>query len=174
MFKDILNFLKSISFIDYIFFFTVIFLIILVVSLIYFIKINEEALEESIANDDSKEKQQDNIKKENDKDDLKVITESLMAEEEKPVKFTTYEQEQEEKAIISYDELLSNTGEFKLNYVEDEKNLNPNVNVKKVDLNNMVNVNIQEKMPKLDIKVISLKEEEAFLKALKELQMKLH
>ena len=28
-------------------------------------------------------------------------------------------EEQEEKAIISYDELLENTGEFKLNYVDE-------------------------------------------------------
>ena len=46
MFNDIILFLKSLTFTDYVFFFTVIFLIILVVSLVYFIKINAEVIEQ--------------------------------------------------------------------------------------------------------------------------------
>ena len=46
MLNDIITFLKSLAFIDYVFFFTVVFLIILVVSLIYFIKINSNETDE--------------------------------------------------------------------------------------------------------------------------------
>lgn len=159
MFKDILTFLKNISFMDYIFFFTVVFLIILVVSLVYFIKINDDVVE-------SKE---DNTFK--DPDNLKVITAALKKEEPKePIKFTSYEKEQEEKAIISYDELLSNTGEFKLNYLDEDKEAKETeVNVKKVDLNNLVNITQKSDIPKIDAHVISLEKEEEFLIALKQL-----
>lgn len=158
MFKDIISFLKNISFIDYVFFFTVIFLIILVVSLVYFIKINE---------DTNLNKEDDTFK---DPDNLKVITAAMKKEEPKVVKFTSYEKEQEEKAIISYDELLSNTGEFKLNYLDDDKEVTEEeVNVKKVDLNNLVNITQKSDIPKIDVHVISLEKEEEFLIALKQL-----
>lgn len=156
MFNNIWLFFKNISFIDYIFFFTVVFLIILVVSLVYFIKINEDVFEE------------DNTFK--DPDNLKVITNAMKKEEPKIVKFTSYEKEQEEKAIISYDELLSNTGEFKLNYLDDEKENNEDIEVKKVDLNNLVNISQKTDIPKMEVHVISLAKEEEFLKALKCLQ----
>ena len=45
IFKDILGFLNTLSFIDLVFFFSVVLLIILIVSLIYFIKINDEVFE---------------------------------------------------------------------------------------------------------------------------------
>ena len=45
IFKDILGFLNTLTFIDYVFFFAVVILIILIVSLIYFIKINDEVFE---------------------------------------------------------------------------------------------------------------------------------
>lgn len=157
MFNNIWLFFKNISFIDYIFFFTVVFLIILVVSLVYFIKINEDVFE-----------QEDNTFK--DPDNLKVITNAMKKEEPKIVKFTSYEKEQEEKAIISYDELLSNTGEFKLNYLDDEKENNEDIEVKKVDLNNLVNISQKTDIPKMEVHVISLAKEEEFLKALKCLQ----
>jgi len=157
MFKDIFNFLKNISFIDYIFFFTVVFLIVLVVSLIYFIRINEDVLE----NDEIK-----------DPDNLKAITNSLKNKEVKPITFTSYEKEQEEKAIISYDELLSNTGEFKLNYADEETK--GDVSVKRFDLNNLINPDIKKAPPKLEVHLVSLKREEEFLQALKDLAKQLN
>lgn len=151
MFKDILLFLKSISFIDYVFFFTVIFLLVLVVCLIYFIKINEDII-------DSDEK--------SDPDNLQQIASSL--KEAKPIStFTSYEKEQEDKAIISYDELLSNTGEFELNYLDEEKK--GDLTVKKVDLNNLINIKKEEPI-KMDVHLFTLKREEEFLSQLKELQ----
>lgn len=157
MFNDIMLFLKDITFIDYVFFFTVVFLIVLVVSLIYFIKINEEVIE--------------NEEKFNDPDNLREIA-GAIKKEAKPITFTSYEQEQEDKAIISYDELLSNTGEFQLNYASEEQK--GDLSVKKIDLNNLINGSSKSEPPKIEVHLISLKKEEEFLKALKELQRSLN
>ena len=102
MLKDIYNLLKNISFIDYVFFFSIVFLIILVVCLIYFIRINGKVVETSDILDDP--------------DNLKALAQEIESTPAKPINFTSYEKEQEEKAIISYDELLSNTGEYQINY----------------------------------------------------------
>ncbi len=158
MFANISAFLKSITFIDYIFFFSVIFLIILVVSLIYFIKINEEII--------------DSTEKVEDADNLKEIINNIKATDPKPITFTPYEKEQEDKAIISYDELLSNTGSYELNYVNEE--VKDDLTIKKVDLNNIANQNMQIEVTNKEVHLLSLKREEEFLKALKELQKTLN
>lgn len=152
-----MSFFKNITFIDYIFFFSVIFLIILVVSLIYFIKVNEDIIksDESLS----------------DPDNLKEIASNIKTEK-KPITFTSYEKEQEDKAIISYDELLSNTGEFELNYLDEE--VKDDLTVKKVDLSNIANQSSQIVIEQKDVKLISLKKEEEFLQALKELQKTLY
>ncbi|MBE6155443.1 MAG: hypothetical protein E7164_01650 [Firmicutes bacterium] len=158
MFSDIWLFLKSITFIDYVFFFTVVFLIVLVVSLIYFIKINEEVIESG-----------DSVK---DPDNLRAIATAIKSQPKEPIAFTSYEQEQEDKAIISYDELLSNTGEFQLNYVDEEQK--GDLSVKKIDLNNLINASVKAEPPKIEVHLISLKREEEFLQTLKELQRSLN
>ena len=158
MFANISAFLKSITFIDYIFFFSVIFLIILVVSLIYFIKINEEII--------------DSTEKVEDADNLKEIINNIKATDPKPMTFTPYEKEQEDKAIISYDELLSNTGSYELNYVNEE--VKDDLTIKKVDLNNIANQSMQIEVTNKEVPLLSLKREEEFLKALKELQKTLN
>lgn len=134
-----------------------IFLIILVVSLIYFIKVNEDIIksDESLS----------------DPDNLKEIASNIKTEK-KPITFTSYEKEQEDKAIISYDELLSNTGEFELNYLDEE--VKDDLTVKKVDLSNIANQSSQIVIEQKDVKLISLKKEEEFLQALKELQKTLY
>ena len=157
MFKDIYNLLSNISFIDYVFFFTVVFLIILVICLIYFIKINGKVVETENILDDP--------------ESLKSIAEQIENTPTKPVTFTSYEKEQEEKAIISYDELLSNTGEFQLNYSDEETK--DDLTVKKIDLNNMKSP-IKIEAPKEEVRLLSLEKEEAFLVALKELQRSLY
>ena len=153
MINNILGFLKTITFIDYVFFFTVVFLIVLIVSLIYFVKINEEEM-----------KADERLK---DPDNLQAIASSIK-QNARPVAFTSYEKEQEDRAIISYEELLSNTGEFSLNYVDEESN--SEIEVKRVDLSNLINLNQQVEPPKMEVHIVPLKHEEEFLQALKELQ----
>ena len=47
IFKDIYNFINSLSFVDIVFLVAVIILLILIITLIYFIKINKEVFDEN-------------------------------------------------------------------------------------------------------------------------------
>ena len=157
LFRDIGDFLETLSFIDIVFFFAVLILIILIVTLIYFIKINK---------DDEGEKEN------NETAEMKIVKEirENMKNDDVVINFTDYEKDQEEKAIISYDELLNKSNKYGLNY--EKEDVYDDLSVKKVDLDNLVNKNSEIKVNS-DVRVISFAKEEAFLEALKRLQKEL-
>ena len=143
--------------VDIIFFFAVLILMILIVTLIYFIKINNETEEK-----DLEETQEMKIAKE---------LRDSMKNSEPTIKFTDYEKDQEDKAIISYDELLNKeTNNYELNYETEE--MHDDLSVKKVDLDNLVNKN-NNTVSNIEVRLISFQKEEAFLEALKRLQKEL-
>lgn len=142
--------------VDIIFFFAVLILMILIVTLIYFIKINNETEEK-----DLEETQEMKIAKE---------LRDSMKNSEPTIKFTDYEKDQEDKAIISYDELLNKGNNYELNYEKEE--MHDDLSVKKVDLDNLVNKS-NNAVSNLEVRVISFQKEEAFLEALKRLQKEL-
>ena len=160
IFSDMYNFVKTLTTMDIVFFLAVVVLMQLVIILIYFLKENKE-VEIEILPSEKNEEDQELI-------DLQKITSALENAEAKEIDLNKYEEEQEEKAIISYDELLKHKNSFALNYIEEE-NIADDLTVKKVDMNNMVNKNIVEET-KLNVQVISYEKEEAFLEALKTLQ----
>jgi len=179
IFKDIFAFLNTLTFIDLVFFFSVVTLIILVVSLIYFIKINDEVFEEP-----KKEEKKDILDKievetpkifdENEEGellDLQTLTKQLEENKGMNVDLTAYEKEQEERAIISYEELINKTSNSKINY-EDEEVIDDIV-IKKVDLANLIS-EVEENKDAVSVQVISYDHEEAFLQALKQLQQNLN
>lgn len=188
--SDIISFIKTLSFVDVVFFFAVVALMLLVVTLIHFVlenKYSEETDEKettletenspiiTIAKNEelkvkNKETEDQEIMKE--ANDLLEIAAALEQAEPNNVNLNRYEEEQEEKAIISYDELLERTNEWAINYSEEE-NIAEDLTVKKVDLNNLVNKEISLK-PEIKVAVISYEKEEAFLRALKELQQLLN
>ena len=129
--------------VDIIFFFAVLILMILIVTLIYFIKINNETEEK-----DLEETQEMKIAKE---------LRDSMKNSEPTIKFTDYEKDQEDKAIISYDE---------------KEEMHDDLSVKKVDLDNLVNKN-NNTVSNIEVRLISFQKEEAFLEALKRLQKEL-
>ena len=139
-----------------IFFFAVLILMILIVTLIYFIKINNETEEK-----DLEETQEMKIAKE---------LRDSMKNSEPTIKFTDYEKDQEDKAIISYDELLNKGNNYELNYEKEE--MHDDLSVKKVDLDNLVNKN-NNTVSNIEVRLISFQKEEAFLEALKRLQKEL-
>ena len=98
--------------------------------------------------------------------DLESITKNI-EETYKPVniKLTSYEEEQENNAIISYKELL-NTNNNAVNYEEYDNKTD--IDVKKIDLNTVEDSTINT--PKIEINLMSYEKEEAFLQALKKLQ----
>lgn len=142
--------------VDIIFFFAVLILMILIVTLIYFIKINNETEEK-----DLEETQEMKIAKE---------LRDSMKNSEPTIKFTDYEKDQEDKAIISYDELLNKGNNYELNYEKEE--MHDDLSVKKVDLDNLVNKN-NNTVSNVEVRLISFQKEEAFLEALKRLQKEL-
>ncbi len=157
IFWDILELVKSLSFVDIVFFFAVMILMILIVTLIYFIKINNE---------------EDSIIDKEETAEMKIVKEiqKNLGKEEPVTNFTEYEKDQEDKAVISYDELLNKTNNYELNYENEE--LHDDLSIKKVNLDDLVNKNV-ESTPKVDVRVISFAKEEAFLQALKQLQKEL-
>ncbi|MFA7120415.1 MAG: hypothetical protein WC277_02955 [Bacilli bacterium] len=140
---------------DYFFFIGTFLLIVLFIYVLYLIKLSDlEANEKNgiIA------------------DDFDIASVANAIEKEyKPeaIKLTNYEVEQENNAIISYEELVKNKDKIGIGYDDEYAYELPELDVKKINLTNQIN-NIEE--PKLDVKLMQYDKEEAFLKALKELQ----
>ena len=168
---DIMNFLKTLSFVDVVFFFAVLALMLLIIVLIYFIRENRAEEEMDFPS------QGNNLPPKNDNNNdeitsLKEITEALENAEPSAINLNKYEEDQEEKTIISYDELLKRKNDFAINYSEEES-LDDDLTVKKVDLDNLINKEVRVK-PEIKVSVISYEKEEAFLEALKKLQQTLN
>ncbi len=103
--------------------------------------------------------------------EMKIVKELKENMKSEPViKFTNYEKDQEDKAIISYDELLNKNSNYGINYEKEETY--DDFSVKKVDLENLVS-KTSEQTPNIEVRVISFQKEEAFLEALKRLQKEL-
>lgn len=151
----IVNLIGDLTIIDMIVLIALMTFIILIISVIYIYRISTLSIDE------------DEESEVNDMIDLKEITKKI---EESPknitINLTPYEQEQEEKAIISYEELLQSNNTMKINYKDEEDS--EGVLVKQVDLDNIA---VKSK-DSLDTKVniISYEKEEAFLEALKNLK----
>ena len=151
--NDIIAILSSLSFVDYILYFSVLALLILTFALIYVLKSEDE--DQSVGSEDMKE---------NDID-LKYIASTIKEKPEPLEDMTAYEEEQEQKAIISYDELLKESNKKQLQYdkVELVDNLIP---TKKISLADMIK---EPEEKEEETNVFHYEKEEAFLKTLKEL-----
>lgn len=174
-FKSFIDTFSALSWVDIVFFLAVMFLIILVVTLIYFILINDEednnsknSVKKIEITEPNKEEVAifDDPNEEGELIDLKTLTKRLEEKENNPIAMNDYEEEQEQKAIISYDELISRDKDYKLNYEEEQQV--GDITIKKVDLDNISTPVAKEEKPLP--KVISYEKEEAFLEALKKLQ----
>ncbi len=139
--------------------------LILVILLIYIIYL--------IGREDEVNNKQTDYKLQNDKNDIKSIIENLEANyEAKPIDLSEYEQEMENTAIISYDELLEKTSTnitYDDEYVSNIKD--KDIVVKKVDPTNTSLTKEMVDLPKAIM--MNYESEEAFLKALKKLQKNL-
>lgn len=170
----LLHLLQSLSLIDYVLFFSVVILLILIVSLIYIVRSADEELEE--------------IEKIEDGEiDLKEIAAKINTRPEPLIDMTKYEAEQEEKSIISYEELINTAKIHTLNY-SDEETLGDEITVKKVDLDSLQKQtisalqfnetetkedfieNVLDYPPKINVKLMRYEHEESFLAALQKLR----
>ncbi len=152
---DIIEFLKTLNFVDFILYFAILILLILIVSLIYLLKTT--SIEEELEPEDLDEEL-----------DLKATIKKLETEKPATVDLTEYEKEQEEKAIISYEELVGSikksSDNIELPNLKKETQSNPSKQISLDDLINEENENNN-----CNIKIINYEHEEAFLKALKQL-----
>ena len=118
----------------------------------------------------NKEKSMENIRKaKKDMLDLEKITKNIEADY-RPIniELTSYEKEQENNAIISYDELVLNKDKRVVSY-DDEYESGSDITVKKLDLSDKINSSVVPET-KIEVTLMSYEKEEAFLKALKQLQ----
>ena len=103
--------------------------------------------------------------------DLEKITKNI-ERDYKPINVrpTSYEQEQEENAIISYDELVQQINSNKINY--DTNYIHDNeIDVKKIDVDNEVPESTKQVDDSVNgLTCMNYEKEEDFLKALKQLQ----
>ena len=189
---NLYNDISALSFVDILFLILFVILVILVISLISVLKnSNRKTKQDEIIEipkideaTTTEEVVKENMEKKTNSDelDLSSITKELENIRESNVKLTPYEEEQEEKAIISYDELLKTKSDLKINYQEEETL--DNVLVKKVDMENMTSEldmsEVREQIKKKEAEtnkapvVISYEKEEAFLESLKKLQQMLN
>src|SRR5574344_623354 len=185
--EDLISFFQSITLFDFFFFAAIIALIILIVVLIYIIKINNDGEEmyEEVDNNQEEDNLNNNVSLINDNDelDLKQISTAIAEETPKPINLNAYEKEQEQKAIISYDELVAKEKDAEeINYKTEEDIAG--LKVKAVDMDNLtkpielpkmkeatkiINEDIPLEQSKNSV-LISYAKEEAFLEALKKLQ----
>lgn len=183
---NLYNNISSLSLMDILFIVMFVILLILVISLISIFKHNDGSTEEEkeIPIPTLEQKKESEIlnmeekKPLSDELDLPSITKELENMSKSAVNLTPYEEEQEEKAIISYDELVKTRSDLKINYQEEEQL--DDVLVKKVDMENMTSeIDISEIKEKIEETnkapvVISYEKEEAFLESLKKLQQMLN
>lgn len=184
VFKDIVQILSSLSIVDYVLYFAVIALIILIVSLIYIIETEKEEKVEEIKEEENNKELPMNIEKDGDIDLQSII--NAIEESPKPtIDLTAYEEEQENNAIISYDELVNGVKQKEIYYTKEEM-VDDVIPVKKITLDapkepvvNIRNFEITPGEPKIpysseeksdvEEKIFAYEKEEAFLKALKQL-----
>lgn len=161
MYENLVGFIYSLSMGDYFFFIGTFLLIVLFVYILYLIKCSdgEEALN---AVSDKK-----------DDFDIEAVTKAI-EKDYKPetIRLTSYEEEQENNAVISYEELLKNKDKISVSYDDEYEFEEPTLNVKKFDLTNTSETPVIDES-KLKVQLMSYEKEEEFLKALKDLQSNL-
>ncbi len=156
--NDISGFLHLLAFKDFVIIGLVFVILVLLLVIYYILKIKEYANEEVI-----------NLKEELD---LKSISEELEEPKIKPKFFTEYEEDQEEKAIISYQELLNKSSEVNFLDIPEDEYQNFEVKIKKINLEEPKensSTKIKEPKPK-NVPLMSYQSDDEFLLALKKLQ----
>lgn len=172
---DFTSFIRSLTLIDILFIISLIGLVVLIVTLIYIIKMNKDENIEIL--DDNEINNEDNVSEELD---LASISKEIDEKPTKPITLNAYEREQEEKAIISYDELIK-TKDIPLEEInyKNEEDVD-GLTIKTVDLEEMTK---PIELPKMKLEeshiseeknssndLFNYEKEEDFLKALKQLE----
>lgn len=154
--ENIFGFLYTLSMGDYIFFIGTFILLLAFLYVLYLIKRSDEEVSNEYDEIDTLESIKETIEREYKPENIEL---------------TDYEKEQEQNAIISYEELIKNKDKFTVSYDEDYKTESDEILVKKISLDD--NGVKDEVSSTLQVKLMSYDKEEAFLTALKQLQQNL-
>lgn len=158
------DFVDVISITDIIFLLLVLILIILIITMFYIFKLGQEYI--YVEKDKGAEAGTAEI------NELADIAKNIEENGSKiNINLSDYEKEQEDNAIISYDELIKNADKFQIKY-DDEEDFDDGLKVRKIELEPF-NFKDETKGETPKVKVISYEKEEAFLEALKILQKNL-
>ena len=155
---DIISFFKTLTFVDVVFMMSIIGLIVLIVTLIYIIKVNDDEEIDTVKEIVSitspvEENKQEVVEEELD---LSQITKELDKSNPKVIALNDYEREQEEKAIISYDELLKTKDlQEEINYIKEQSI--GDLTVKSVDVESITR---PIELPKIKAKLQEIDEED--------------
>lgn len=160
--ENLVGFIYSLSMGDYFFFIGTFLLIVLFVYILYLIKCSD--VEEEVSS--NREVKKDSF-------DIEAVTKAI-EKDYKPetIRLTSYEEEQENNAVISYEELLKNKDKISVSYDDEYEFEEPTLSVKKFDLTNTSETPVIDES-KLKVQLMSYEKEEEFLKALKDLQSNL-
>lgn len=115
------------------------------------------------------------MKENKERFDLEAITKNI-SENYKPatVKLTSYEQEQEDNAIISYEELVKQIDSNRINYDTSYKHHDDEISVKKIDADNEILESEKQVSNETNgLTLMNYEKEEEFLRALRQLQSNL-
>lgn len=112
------------------------------------------------------------MKKKQERFDLEAITKNI-SENYKPatVRLTSYEQEQEDNAIISYEELVNKMNHNKINYDNNYVHEESDIEVRKIEVDKEIDEKkefVSNKTSRLNM--MNYEKEEEFLSVLKKLQ----
>jgi hypothetical protein len=154
---DIISFFKTLTFVDVVFMMSIIGLIVLIVTLIYIIKVNDDeeidTVKEIVSITPPEEENKEVVEEELD---LSQITKELDKSNPKVIALNDYEREQEEKAIISYDELLKTKDlQEEINYIKEQSI--GDLTVKSVDVESITR---PIELPKIKAKLQDIDEED--------------
>lgn len=159
MLKNVFGFMYTLSMGDYFFFIGTFLLIVLFIYIIYLLKTSNDDMPKLKAKEEF---------------DINKVTQNLennYKPSSKNIKLTSYEEEQENNAIISYDELVKTRELNVVTYDDNFSNTETDIDIKKFDLEGTGSLKIVD--PKIEVKLINYEKEEEFLRVLKDLQSKL-
>lgn len=158
--------IKTYTWSDLFFFASVLILILLLVYIVYLLRLDANDLKPNSTVENFDDYQKKNI--ENRDFDLERIVDNLEANyDPKPIDLSKFEIEQENTAIISYDELLKRT-RTEITYDDNYSSGFNDIVVNKIDDTNTSNTREYVDLPKAVM--MKYDSEEAFLQALKKLQ----
>lgn len=160
------DFFRLITLNDIIFWSVLVLIILTLIYIFYLLKVESEVSE---VKEIKKEKKQKEIKHTTSEDILRIVDKLQKEYKPEAIDLTSYEEEQENTAIISYDELLNKVNS-NINYDDKYKNKYDDLDIKRV-VSNHSDTNEYVSLPKAVM--LRYENEEDFLKTLKKLQKNL-